>query len=74
MWIDSFGSRRKGRLWVERNWPNHKMLRLYLHDKDAAKEWAKHRELYHDSTYRRWWFKEPSTAIEFKLKFGGKLD
>lgn len=74
MFIDDFGSRRKGRLWVQRNWPGHVMLKL---ERDLAKpkgaiDWARGKQIYCDTNQRRWWFKDRDLAIQFKLMFGGK--
>lgn len=76
MFIDEFGSRRKGRRWVERNWPNNISLKLEYHraNPKGALEWAKGKQIYYDNTKRRWWFRDRDTAIQFKLMFGGKID
>lgn len=75
--IDVFGSRRKGRRHLDKIWPAHVMIKLSqpldekVIDNDLSK-WVDSKQVYHDSTQRRWWFKEPSVAVEFKLRFGGK--
>jgi len=78
-----FDSRRKGRVWIQRNWPDHCFLNLLSNGaewtahskrKDELLRWAKDRpDVYWDSTARRWWFKSKAAAMEFKLKFGGKI-
>lgn len=76
MWIDSFGSRRKGRVWVQRNWPGHGFVKLRWNAKVPAEAlaWAKERDVYFDNNHRRWWFKSKDDALLFKLKYGGKND
>lgn len=74
MYIDDYGSRRKGRKWIEKHWPNHVMIKLGINSTPSgALAWAKDKTVYYDTTHRRWWFKDGKTAIEFKLKFGGKI-
>ena len=75
-----FDSRRRMRKYVERNWPNHVFMRIEpinmrtSSKDDALEEWSHKPNILCDRTHRRWWFKNTTDAIAFKLRFGGQTD